>query len=79
MNSFKFNKQFTNEIAIIKYFIKLRYKRTFRPEYRAIEKVYHRHTAPRMAHCNNRKSEFLRYLRSPKQSLESDFMPLTLS
>lgn len=59
MNYFEFQKKFDTELDVIKYFIKQRYPNgIYCPKCGATSNVYHRHTSPRMCHCNNCKSEF---------------------
>jgi len=73
MNYFEFNKQFKNEIDVINYFIKIRYKNGIVcPKCGCVEKVYHRHTAPRMAHCNNCKSEFSIFAKTIFEKSDTD-------
>lgn len=59
MNYFEFQKKFDTELSVIKYFIQQRYPNgIYCPKCGATANVYHRHTSPRMCHCNNCKSEF---------------------
>lgn len=59
MNYFEFNKKFSTEAEAINYFISKRYPNGITcPKCKSTGKVYHRHTSPRMCHCNNCKSEF---------------------
>ena len=59
MNYFEFNKKFKTENEVINFFISIRYpKGIVCPKCGKIEKVYHRHSHPRMCHCNNCDSEF---------------------
>ena len=59
MNYFDFNIRFKTESDLIKYFINQKYPNgIYCPKCGATTNVYHRHTSPRMCHCNNCKSEF---------------------
>jgi len=59
MNFLDFNKQFPTELAVIQHFIKIRYKgKLVCPNCGKAEGVYHRHTSPKMIHCNNCENEF---------------------
>lgn len=59
MNYFDFNNRFKTELDVIKHFISQKYPNgIYCPKCGATSNVYHRHTSPRMCHCNNCNSEF---------------------
>jgi len=73
MNYFEFNKQFPSEDKVIEYFISRRYPDgIYCPKCNSKEKVYHRHTSPRMCHCNNCKSEFSIFANTIFEKSETD-------
>lgn len=59
MNYFEFQNRFNTELDVIKYFIDQKYPNgIYCPKCGSMYNVYHRHTSPRMCHCNNCNSEF---------------------
>ena len=74
MNYSEFNNQFKTENDVIEFFIKSRYKDglIICPKCGKIEKVYHRHTHPKMCHCNNCNSEFSIFANTIFEKSETD-------
>lgn len=73
MNYFEFNKMFKTEKEVIDFFISKRYpKGIVCPKCGKIERVYHRHTHPKMCHCNNCNSEFSMFAGTIFEKSETD-------
>ena len=73
MNLFEFQQTFPTEKEAIEYFISIRYPQgIICPKCGAKLNVYHRHTFPRMCHCNNCKSEFSIFAKTIFEKSDTD-------
>ena len=73
MNLFEFQKRFPTEKEAIEYFISIRYPQGIVcPKCDAKFNVYHRHTSPRMCHCNKCKSEFSIFAKTIFEKSDTD-------